>query len=71
MIYIQPQRLIKPGNKNCAFGNEESSFVSVTERTSTLFTTMSQRFSNLLRIEFMFIYEKIMFLGFFDLKLPK
>ena len=30
-----------------------------------------QSFSNLLRIEFMFIYEKIIFLGFFDLKLPK
>ena len=61
----------KAGNNNCAFGNEESSFVSAIERTSTLFPTMSQRFSNLLRIEFMFIYEKIILLGFFGLNLPK
>ena len=32
---------------------------------------MSQRFSNLLRIGFMFTYEKTIFLGFFDLKLLK
>ena len=41
------------------------------ERTCTLFPTMSQRFSNLLWIDFMFIYEWIVFLGFFDLKLSK
>ena len=59
----------KPGNKNGAFGNEGLSFVSAIERMSTLFPTIT--FSNLLRIEFMFIYEKIIFLGFFDLKFPK
>ena len=38
---------------------------------STLFPIISQRFSNLLRIEFMFKYEKIIFFGFFDLTSPK
>ena len=54
-----------------AFGNEESSFVSEIKETSTLFPAISQTFSNLFRIESVFIYEKMIVLGFFNLKLPK
>ena len=70
--YLKGSR--KPGHKNCAFRNKELSFVSAIERTSTLFPTMSQRFSNLLQIELVYAYMRkkyIYFLGFFDIKLPK
>ena len=49
----------------------QSSFVSAVESTSTLFSAIIQRLSNLLRAECMFMYEKIIFLWFFELNLPK
>ena len=55
-------------SERTAFGNEESSFVSEIKDTSTLFPAISQTFSNLFRIESVFIYEKMIFLGFFNLK---
>ena len=61
----------KPGIKNCEFGKEGSNLVSVAERMSTFLDIKSQRLSNLFGIEFMLIWVKIMFLGFFILKYPK
>ena len=51
-----------PVNENWETGKDLSSLVSPTQNISTLFDRMLQRFSNLLRIELMLIYEKIMFL---------
>ena len=61
----------KPGIKNCEFGKEGSNLVSDTERMSIFLDIISQSLSNLFRIEFMLIKEKIMFLGFSILKYPK
>ena len=54
-----------------AHSETKSLVLSLKLRERSHFPTMSQRFSNLLRIEFMVIYEKIIFLGFFNFKFPK
>ena len=58
----------KPGIKNCAVGKHESSLVSTTIKMSTYFEIKLDIFLNLFQTEFMFRYEKIIFLGFLKRK---
>ncbi len=59
----------KPFLMNWPLWNDISSFVSATISMSTLLLIISEKPSNLFRIEFILIYRIIIFLGYFNLSL--